>query len=303
MFTQCPRCGTVFSVSEEQLDAAGGRVRCGACRAPFDALLYLVRQLPGGSPAASAAGKRVRGPAVGTGAPVRPAPPPVPEPPRASSPVTRPDEPASPGVATGRTPGPRPETVGVGAGAATEGMPAQAVPEPLRADAERAGRRLPSGWQAAIQLSAALGLVALLAFQVAWLAPADLLARAPAVAPWLERLAPAFDRASGLLGWERGSTPRDLARIRIRERDIRDHPEQPGALLVQATLVNEASFQQPPPRVRLTLFDVNGAVLAQRVFLPAEYLAGEPPQPGLWPLRLELLAPATAAVSYQIEFL
>lgn len=303
MFTQCPRCGTVFSVSEGQLDAAGGRVRCGACRAPFDALLYLVRQLPGGSPAGGAAGKRTVVPVAGTGVPVRPVPPPVPEPPRSPGAVARPDEPAGPGVATARTSGPRPETLGVGAGAGTEPTPASAVPEPLRADVERAGRRLPSGWRAAIQLSAALGLVALLALQVAWLAPADLLARAPAAAPWLERLAPAFDRASGLLGWERASTPRDLARIRVRERDIRDHPDQPGALLVQATLVNEALFQQPPPRVRLTLFDVNGAVLAQRVFSPGEYLAGDPPEPGLWPLRLELLAPATAAVSYQIEFL
>lgn len=303
MFTQCPRCGTVFSVSEEQLDAAGGRVRCGACRAPFDALLYLVRQLPGGSPATGAAGKRTRGPVTGTGGPVRPAPPPVPEPHRSPGALARPEGAADLGAATARTPGPRPETLGGGAGAGTERRPAQAVPETLRADVERAGRGLPSAWRYAIQLSAVLGLVALLAFQVAWLAPADLLARAPAAAPWLERLAPAFDRASGLLGWERASTPRDLARIRVRERDIRDHPDQPGVLLVQATLVNEAPFQQPPPRVRLTLFDVNGAVLAQRVFQPREYLAGEPPEPGFWPFRLELLAPATAAVSYQIEFL
>lgn len=305
MFTQCPRCGTVFSVSEEQLDAAGGRVRCGACRAPFDALLYLVRQLPGGSAASGAAGKRARGPIAGAGRaePPTPSPPPAPEPPRSPAATARAGEAAGVGVGSTLTSGAQPGILGTGAGAGAELTPASAVPEPLRADAERAGRRLPSGWRAAIQISAALGMIALLAFQVAWLAPAELLARLPAAAPWLERLAPAFDKASGMLGWARASTPRDLARIRVRERDIRDHPDQPGALLVQATLVNEALFQQPPPRVRLTLFDVNGAILAQRVFLPGEYLAGDPPEPGLWPLRLELLAPATAAVSYQIEFL
>ena len=55
--------------------------------------------------------------------------------------------------------------------------------------------------------------------------------------------------------------------------------------------------------MRLTLFDVNGAVLAQRVFAPEEYLTGDDPPPGPWPLRLELLAPESPAVSYQIEFL
>nr|MCU0936962.1 zinc-ribbon domain-containing protein [Gammaproteobacteria bacterium] len=78
MFTQCPQCGTVFSVGDEQLDAAGGRVRCGACRAPFDALLYLVRQLPAGS-ARAAPGKRPRPPAAGAGR-AAPAAPPPPEP-------------------------------------------------------------------------------------------------------------------------------------------------------------------------------------------------------------------------------
>ncbi len=295
MFTQCPQCGTVFSVGDAQLDAAGGRVRCGACRAPFDALLYLVRQLPAGS-ARAAPGKRPRPPAAGAGraAPAAPPPPeplPIPAAPARprdgalAKPEAVPDPPLRP------APGP----------AARE--PAVPVPEPLRVDAERAGRRLPSAWAGALQGVAALALLALLGFQIAWLAPADVLARAPAAGPWLERLAPAFDRASGLLGWEGTPPPRDLARIRVRERDIREHPEHPGVLLVQATLVNEAPFRQAPPRVRLTLFDVNGAVLAQRVFLPPEYLAGESAEGDLWPLRLELLAPATAAVSYQIEFL
>ena len=35
--TRCPACGTTFRVSEEQLDAAEGRVRCGACDQVFDA--------------------------------------------------------------------------------------------------------------------------------------------------------------------------------------------------------------------------------------------------------------------------
>jgi predicted Zn finger-like uncharacterized protein len=39
--TQCPQCGTRFKVSQEQLDAHQGMVRCGRCQAVFNAVLYL----------------------------------------------------------------------------------------------------------------------------------------------------------------------------------------------------------------------------------------------------------------------
>ena len=40
--TRCPRCGTLFRASDEQLDAAGGLVRCGACEEVFDARQHSV---------------------------------------------------------------------------------------------------------------------------------------------------------------------------------------------------------------------------------------------------------------------
>ncbi len=39
--TQCPECNTRFKVSEAQLEAHGGMVRCGRCRIVFDARKYL----------------------------------------------------------------------------------------------------------------------------------------------------------------------------------------------------------------------------------------------------------------------
>jgi hypothetical protein len=177
----------------------------------------------------------------------------------------------------------------------------------LQGDLAAHGQR-PQPWYARLAaILAILGLAALLALQYAWLAPQHLLARAPVARPWLERMSPWLDAASGVFGWAR-EPPRDLASIRVLERDIREHPARPGALLVRALFLNEASFAQRAPRVRLTLFDVTGVLLAQRVFEPAEYLHGE--DPGLQvpsgspiQLRLELLAPPTPAVSYQIEFL
>ena len=54
MYTQCPRCETIFRVSAEILRAAGGQVRCGRCGAAFGALARLEERPddfpPAGSP-------------------------------------------------------------------------------------------------------------------------------------------------------------------------------------------------------------------------------------------------------------
>jgi predicted Zn finger-like uncharacterized protein len=42
MFTKCPHCLTTFSVTEEQLSVANGRVRCGLCQELFEADKHLI---------------------------------------------------------------------------------------------------------------------------------------------------------------------------------------------------------------------------------------------------------------------
>lgn len=321
MYTQCPGCATVFAVRPDQLDAAGGRVRCGACGKPFDALLYLVEDLPAVPPAAEPGRRTATG--MAPAAPARdPRPPPQAEVPatgaggQGPAQTLAPAEPhpgaAGPLAAAGShlgAPASAPAPVRPRPRDHPEPRPALAsarIPEPLQADLAAAARRA-SVLGRFGRLLAVSVLLVLLVLQIAWLAPAQLLARAPFAQPWVERLGPWFDAASAAIGWER-APPRDLGRIRVLERDIREHPTWPGALLVHATLLNAASFRQPAPRVRLTLFDVNGAVIARRAFEPREYLAGggpalEIPSAGLVQVRLELLAPASPAVSYQIEFL
>jgi len=51
MYTRCPHCGTVFGVDQAQLDLANGRVRCGQCLTPFQALENILETLPAGAPA------------------------------------------------------------------------------------------------------------------------------------------------------------------------------------------------------------------------------------------------------------
>src|SRR5579883_2385287 len=41
MYTQCPKCETVFKMSAEVLRTAGGQVRCGQCGEVFNALARL----------------------------------------------------------------------------------------------------------------------------------------------------------------------------------------------------------------------------------------------------------------------
>lgn len=53
-YTRCPHCKATFEVTESQLSAAGGKVRCGACMEVFDALAYLINGQPESSEATNA---------------------------------------------------------------------------------------------------------------------------------------------------------------------------------------------------------------------------------------------------------
>lgn len=92
------------------------------------------------------------------------------------------------------------------------------------------------------------------------------------------------------------------------EHDIRAHPKVDNALLVSATFVNQADFEQPWPLFRVSFSDVSGTVVAVRDFQPQEYLlGGEISRPGLLPgepaqARLEIIDPGERAMSYQFDF-
>jgi predicted Zn finger-like uncharacterized protein len=46
MYTQCPECGVAFRVTAEVLKIAAGKVRCGGCGVPFNALEHLSESKP-----------------------------------------------------------------------------------------------------------------------------------------------------------------------------------------------------------------------------------------------------------------
>lgn len=101
----------------------------------------------------------------------------------------------------------------------------------------------------------------------------------------------------------------DLDNIELLSRDVRSHPALKNALLITATFINRAEFDQPYPDVALMLSDLGGNVIAQRQFTPQEYLDNEEEQAGLMvrdvpiTMVMEVQDPGKESVSYRFEFL
>lgn len=100
----------------------------------------------------------------------------------------------------------------------------------------------------------------------------------------------------------------DVDSIRGSNLLVRPHPKQPGALIVDAIINNQAPFDQPFPQLYLSFSNLQGTVIASRLFTPDEYLQSElktlQEMPSRSPLHLslEVLDPGKEAVSYSLDF-
>ena len=97
--------------------------------------------------------------------------------------------------------------------------------------------------------------------------------------------------------------------IKIVSRDVRLHPKIKGALLISATIINQANYAQPYPTILLKFTDLTGHIVAQRYFPPKDYL-GQLNKPfALMPskkpvqLNIEILDPGSDAINFQFFFL
>lgn len=76
--------------------------------------------------------------------------------------------------------------------------------------------------------------------------------------------------------------------------------------MVDANIINRAPFEQPFPALSLVFSDLNGNLVAQHDFAPAEYLGGELKgatlMPRQQPIRLafDIADPGEQAVNYQL---
>jgi len=101
----------------------------------------------------------------------------------------------------------------------------------------------------------------------------------------------------------------DRSRIVLTARDVRPHPSVANALIISASMINQAPFGQPYPTVEITLSDVNERRIALRRFAPEEYLsdlralAAGLPAGGSASLSLEVEDPGKDAVAFEFRFL
>lgn len=284
MYTECPHCQTLFRIRADQIRAAQGTVRCGRCQEPFDSLLTLCEAVaPSAVPRAPDGSGEYKHAPDGLDALV--------------AETFEEQERAPPGNALVRPPSPR---AAPGKAAAPE-LPARLREMLAAAEAKPASAWRPFG--AAVSL---LTLTLVLALQVLYFRPGDVVATAPLLTPWVHAFC-------GQVGCE-SALRRDPERIAMLSHDVRSHPEVAGALLIKATFANQADFGQPFPDIAVTLSDLTDTVVAKRRFTPADYLPAEMivstypwEQPMMAPetpvyIDLEVLDPGKQALNYQFDF-
>lgn len=120
-------------------------------------------------------------------------------------------------------------------------------------------------------------------------------------------LRPIYEKACDLVGCELEPLSA-INQIQSRKLVVRTDPEDRNALIVDAVIVNEAAFEQPFPAIGLTFSNLNGDVVAQSVFAPEDYLAGDArnmeAMPPDTPVRIaiNIRDPGRDAVNYNISF-
>lgn len=236
--TQCPQCNTRFKVTQEQLDAHLGMVRCGRCQAVFNATEYLHDDEP--SPQLDL--------------------PIVPEPtPPAPTEATPSHE------AEGFSLTPPTNMWGQNKSLSTEQAPAPVTLKQRFSFAEKAIEGTPASkklWPWAI---GSLLLLILLLAQIAYFFRVELAARLPGLKPVLVSYC-------GLLHCT-VALPQKADQMSIESSDLEvTDPAQPNVIIFNATLRNRAPYAQAYPHLELTLTDAQEKPLARRTFRPSEYL-------------------------------
>jgi predicted Zn finger-like uncharacterized protein len=305
--TRCPGCATVFRVTAGQLALREGQVRCGACRAVFDANDHLVpddgrvdETAPATKP--TEAGDTLAEPSTAAQPPaaqfkVEPS----------ASDVSTADEPIAeaPAIETPPTETPTTETP------ASDDFEAVAPltesdedREAETATLERPPRyewkpRKPVREQSAVLYGAAIVMLVLaLAVQLVLEYRDRLAAHAPFTRPMLASVC-------ALLGCTVAPL-HDAVALSIDASDLQADPAHRGLLQLTATIRNRAAYAIAYPYLELTLTDASDQVVARRALAPAEYVSGTSnpaagiPGNGETVVRLFVDASATSQAGYRL---
>ncbi len=278
LLTRCTYCHTVFRITPEQLQAHGGKVRCGRCMQVFDGMIALAPDaslVPAPEIPQPAAPEPVVAAAAAEPAPENSPPSPVlseePGVSMQSGPEveTLPQDTAAEMTAdTGALLDVSPETPDETPAPAALELEAErlasAAENPFIHEPDEAVKPAPRRrWLAAACILLAVGL----AGQVIFFYRGELAARHPQARQWLNA---ACTRAGCTV-----PLPRVTKAVLIEASDLQlVDPARSDRIQLTATLRNHAGHDVAYPALDLVLTNANDHTLARRIFLPAEYLGG-----------------------------
>jgi predicted Zn finger-like uncharacterized protein len=331
MLTTCPECRTSFRVSQPQLEARRGLVRCGHCRAVFNAFDTLLPEFE--TPEAAKAGtvpERIE-------APVIPQPPELAELDEIGADESLRLRPSAQPDAAGAAPEepvpylseaveqddevPLFASAGGGDDEAyvlrmsdkvevdePQFEPPPAMPFakedpdaillselPTRSQIEPRKRV----WPKFVFVIASVLLAVLLVAQTVYFLRGLLV-------DWVPELRPGFEAACQVLGCEIPLAS-EVGAIRIESSSLETDPEQPNRAILRVSFSNRSRLAQQWPHFVLKLTDWKGGAVAQRAFAPADYLPkGTAAQPGMAPMseqefRLDLDLTGLSASGYEVR--
>jgi len=176
-----------------------------------------------------------------------------------------------------------------------------AEPDEIAADELRAdsSARPYSSLATASWSLAILALIAALAAEYIWFNQPELLQD--------QRLEPLTAKLCELTDCEHLQM-REPSQIEMISRNVYTHPNEKEALMISTTLVNNAPYAQPYPRVQIDFSNVRGALIASRQFIPEEYLQIDSEQLQLLQsgipatFGLEIKDPGNEAITYEFSF-
>jgi len=291
MQTQCPHCDTKFRVTENQLQAANGFVRCGICSEVFNtqeiqstetneenipepSLLEANEQsIPPTEPSIEA---DINSDAVNTS-----------------------DSTKNTGDKEKDTPEIDKEVFDLFDEEENESLQ-HIVPEKFRDSySSQSPRWVPTArWSAGI-----LVLISTLTMEYLWFNRDEFVA-IPEFQDSFSQICQQIDCSSSSL--------RAPEKIELITRNVYTHPKQKGALMIDVTMKNNASFAQPYPVMQIEFSNIRGAIVAARRFHPHEYAKTEVSTESkvvfLKPnvntnVTLEIKDPGKQAMAYEFNFL
>ncbi|MFA5371560.1 MAG: DUF3426 domain-containing protein [Sideroxydans sp.] len=264
--TQCPACATRFNVSEAQLEARDGLVRCGRCETVFNAREHLLPDEP--SPQLNLP--------IGDEAPLTDSLPGGQDDRTQSEHFIPPDFADLPTETTEQ-----PDLAPLTDVAGLEETPSTLAQQVQIHDTEL-DEEVPLASIRSRRLPFFLGflLLILLLAQTVYFFRNELALRLPGLKPRLQQVCEVLSCSIDL--------PHDADLLSIESSELEADSKHPNVFVLHVLLRNHADHAQALPSLELTLTDTQEQVIARRTFYPADYLKGLAEKPNAMAAKREL---------------